>query len=315
MPLPSDEQLITNAKEVLALFRQAFGLQPGFRPGHAKGQLVHGSFVPTAAAGQLSSAPHFNAPSTSVTARFSNSTGLPTIADNDPQSEPRGLAVRFHLGTDEAGRRRHTDIIGHSVPLFPARNGVEFARFLRALGGGDMILDGYLEKNPAAKAFLSYPKPLVQSFATSPYFALIAYKLVAKDGRETYVRYRFVPEAGVHTFSDKKNLPKSPTYLFEELADRLNKKKEVIRFKLVAQIANEGDPTDDITQQWSEQDHALVELGTLTLETLNENNEVDQKYIIFDPIPRVDGIEPSDDPILQFRAALYLMSGRERRAA
>jgi catalase len=34
-----------------------------------------------------------------------------------------------------------------------------------------------------------------------------------------------------------------------------------------------------------------------------------------DPIPRVDGIEPSADPILEFRAALYLLGGRERRAA
>ncbi len=37
--------------------------------------------------------------------------------------------------------------------------------------------------------------------------------------------------------------------------------------------------------------------------------------IIFDPIPRVDGIDPSADPIIAVRAALYLLSGRRRRAA
>jgi catalase len=36
---------------------------------------------------------------------------------------------------------------------------------------------------------------------------------------------------------------------------------------------------------------------------------------IFDPIPRVDGIEPSDDPLIELRSALYLMSGRRRRTA
>jgi catalase len=41
----------------------------------------------------------------------------------------------------------------------------------------------------------------------------------------------------------------------------------------------------------------------------------EQKHIIFDPIPRVDGIEPSDDPLLELRAAIYLISGRRRRAA
>jgi catalase len=40
-----------------------------------------------------------------------------------------------------------------------------------------------------------------------------------------------------------------------------------------------------------------------------------QKHIIFDPIPRVDGIEPSDDPLLELRAAVYLLSGRRRREA
>jgi catalase len=46
-----------------------------------------------------------------------------------------------------------------------------------------------------------------------------------------------------------------------------------------------------------------------------ENNDKEQKYIIMDPIPRVQGIEPSDDPLLELRAALYLISGRQRRAA
>lgn len=39
------------------------------------------------------------------------------------------------------------------------------------------------------------------------------------------------------------------------------------------------------------------------------------RRMIFDPIPRVDGIEPSDDPLLELRAAIYLLSGRRRRQA
>lgn len=30
------------------------------------------------------------------------------------------------------------------------------------------------------------------------------------------------------------------------------------------------------------------------------------------PIPRIDGIEPSSDPLLELRAAIYLLSGRRR---
>ena len=43
--------------------------------------------------------------------------------------------------------------------------------------------------------------------------------------------------------------------------------------------------------------------------------EPENRKMIFDPIPRVDGIEPSDDPLFDVRAALYLLGGRRRRAA
>jgi catalase len=44
----------------------------------------------------------------------------------------------------------------------------------------------------------------------------------------------------------------------------------------------------------------------------DDNSE--KRRIIFDPIPRIDGIETSGDPLLEPRADLYLLSGRRRRA-
>jgi catalase len=59
----------------------------------------------------------------------------------------------------------------------------------------------------------------------------------------------------------------------------------------------------------------VVELGRISLTAAVADDAKEQKQIIFDPIPRVDGIEPSADPLLEFRAAVYLISGRRRRAA
>src|SRR4029077_6723782 len=74
------------------------GVQPGFRPAHAKGLMCSGTFRPSPEAAGLTRAPHANRPSTPVTVRYSDSTGVPTIPDNDPaKSGPRGIAVRFHL--------------------------------------------------------------------------------------------------------------------------------------------------------------------------------------------------------------------------
>src|SRR5437762_10699730 len=104
------------------------GLHPGFRPAHAKGLMCSGTFTPSPEAANLTRAPHANRASTPVTVRFSNSTGVPTIPDNDPmRSGPRGIAIRFHLAEHD-----HTDIVAHSTNAFPVRTGEEFVEFLRA---------------------------------------------------------------------------------------------------------------------------------------------------------------------------------------
>ena len=90
--------------------------------------------------------------------------------------------------------------------------------------------------------------------------------------------------------------------------------KEPVKFRVVVQLAEDGDTTDDVTVHWPDS-RQLLELGKLSFiaPVLDEAHE--QKQIIFDPIPRVDGIEPSGDPLLELRAAVYLLSGRRRRAA
>jgi catalase len=90
--------------------------------------------------------------------------------------------------------------------------------------------------------------------------------------------------------------------------------KTPARFTIRVQVAEPGDVVDDATQHWPES-RKLVEFGTLELTGPVENDAAEQKHIIFDPIPRVEGIEASADPLLELRAAVYLLSGRRRRKA
>ena len=41
----------------------------------------------------------------------------------------------------------------------------------------------------------------------------------------------------------------------------------------------------------------------------------ERREIIFDPVPRVDGIDSSGDPLTEVRADIYRLSGRRRRGA
>ena len=313
MPLPTDEKIVALSNQILQKFEALFGAHPGFRPAHAKGIMLNGTFTPTPEAASLSKAPHLNRPSSPATVRFSNSTGIPVIPDNDPNADPRGCAVRFYLAD-----RVHTDIVAHSTNSFPARTGQDFLEFLTAITETDLThipgspLEKYLGTHPAALAFVQAPKPPASSFARETYFALTAVKFINKDGVSRYGRFRILPEAGNDHLDAATAAAKGPDYLFDEIEHRVA--NEPVKFRVVAQLAEDGDTVNDVTKQWPES-RKVVELGTLsfTEPVLDEVHE--QKQIIFDPIPRVDGIEASDDPLLELRAAVYLLSGRRRRAA
>ena len=123
---------------------------------------------------------------------------------------------------------------------------------------------------------------------------------------------RVLPVAGEKYLDETAVKEKGPEYLQDEIKDRIGSGSPA-EFKVVAQIGEEGDVTDDVTVHWPE-DRRIVELGTVKLDSLVKDDAKLQKQIIFDPIARVGGIEPSNDPLLEMRAAVYLISGKERRA-
>src|SRR6266851_715741 len=314
MPLPNDEKLIALSNDLIQQFDTIFGLNPGFRPAHAKGAMLTGTFTPSSEASSLTRAPHVVRESTPVTVVFSNSTEMPLVPDNDPNANPRGLAIRFNLA-----EHVHTDIVSHSTDGFPTRTGQEFLEFLRALAVSDPAnlagspLEAFLGSHPKALAFVQTPKPAPSSFARESYFGVTAMKFTNADGVSKFGRYRIVPEAGNDHLDDAAVAAKGPNYLFDELGGRIIGNGK-IAFRLLVQVAEEGDVVDDATIHWPEE-RKLVELGTIALTAPVAESDHEQKHIIFDPIPRVDGIEPSDDPLLELRAAVYLLSGRRRRSA
>ena len=313
MPLPTDEKILALSDNILKQFDAIFGLNPGFRPVHAKGLLLSGTFTPAASTKDLTRAAHITRSSTPVVVRFSNSTGVPLIPDPDPNASPRGIAIRFELAPHV-----HTDIIAHSTDGFPTHTGDEFLEFLRALASSDPAnltgspLEAFLGSHPAALAFVQAPKPNPSSFARESYFGVTAMRFTNQQGKSRYGRYRILPAAGNDFLDDAAAKAKSPNYLFDDLPQRLT--KGPIDFRIVVQLAEDGDTVDDATIHWPEM-RPLADFGTFTLNAVVPDNAAEQKQIIFDPIPRLDGIEPSADPLLELRAAIYLISGRRRRSA
>ncbi|MBV9154859.1 MAG: catalase family peroxidase [Acidobacteriaceae bacterium] len=313
MPLPADAKIVALSERLIQQFDAIFGLHPGFRPAHAKGLLVTGLFTPSPRASALTCAPHVIRPSTPVTVRFSNSTGIPLLPDNDPNADPRGLAIRFHLA-----EHVHTDIVSHSTDGFPTRTGEEFLEFLQAVAESRSSqespspIEKFLGAHPAALTFVQTPKPMPASFATERYFGVTAMRFTNEEGLSRYGRYRIVPESGEEHLSPGEAKTKDADFLFNEIKQRLESR--AVEFRILVQLANPGDTVNDATIHWPD-DRETVELGTVALTADTLDNAREQQTIIFDPIPRVEGIEASDDPLLELRAAVYLLSGRRRRKA
>jgi catalase len=314
MPLTTDEKLLTLSSNVIEAFDKVDGgIHPGFRPAHAKGVLLTGVFTPSSEAVSLTRAPHIQRNSTPVTVRFSDFAGIPTIPDNDQNASPRGCAIRFQLA-----EHAHTDIVAHSVGAFPSRTAEEFLEFLNALiatdpaGPHPNAIEQFLGSHPAALTFVQLPKPIPTSFAKESYFAVSAFKFTNADGVSRYGRYRILPVAGNEYLDEAGAAAQTPNFLFDEIQERIP--KEPVKFRIVVQLAEDGDTLDDATIRWPE-DRPQLTFGEISLTEIVPNNHSEQQHIIFDPIPRVDGIEASADPLFEPRANVYLLTGRRRRAA
>ncbi len=314
MPLPTDPKALALSRNLLQAFDKVDGGEhPGYRPAHAKGTLLTGTFKAFPDAVSLTRAPHAKG-ETPVTVRFSDFAGIPTVADNDPQNaSPRGCAIRFHLG-----EHVHTDIVAHSHDGFPTRTVEEFLEFLHAVAASDPsqphpnAIEQYLGAHPKALQFVQAPKPIPASFARESFFAVSAFKFSDAQGASRFGRYRILPELGNEYLDAATVAARSANFLIDDIRQRIA--AGPIKFHIVVQLAEAGDILDDATVRWPES-RAQMKFGEVVLNAAVADSQAEERHIIFDPIPRVEGIEPSADPLFQPRADVYLLSGRRRRTA
>ena len=146
------------------------------------------------------------------------------------------------------------------------------------------------------------------SYATVPYYAIHAFKWVDADDGERYVRYRWVPDARRATLSPRAAKRRGRDYLHEELRERLA--REPIRFSLELQVAAPDDDVDDPSAIWP-RERERFRAGAVEVTAVAD--DAPDAYV-YDPLRLTDGIEPSNDPILNFRPRAYAVSA-ERRSA
>jgi catalase len=284
---------------------QLFGKHPGIRANHAKGVVVEGSFTPSGDGATLSRAALFQGAATPVIARFSDATGVPDIADGDPHANPHGLGIRFHL-TDGG----EMDLVTNSLKFFPVASGEEFLALLQAVAasGPDAAkptpLDQFVAAHPTVpRALASASTPA--SYARETYSGINAFVLVDAAGQRHPFRFRLAPVAGEAHLSAEEAAKQAPDFLADELRAELA--RGPVRFRLLAQLARPGDPTADPSQAWPD-DRELVDLGEIALTGPAADNAAAERELMLLPGNLPDGIEPSDDSMIEVRNEAYAVS-------
>jgi catalase len=295
---------VLSPEQTVDAINRRFGRHAGARALHAKGTVFTGTFTATADAARLTRAAHMQGDPVEATVRFSNGSGDPDSIDYE--TDVRGMAVTFHLADGE-----RTDISAQTVPHFPVRTHDAFVELVRASEPGVPALwrfPWFLARNPRAALTLRRNaeglKP-PSSYAARPYYAIHAFRWIDADGGSRYVRYRWLPAADDPGISGKEAKQRGRDYLQEEIRERVG--REPVRFSLELQIAADGDPVDDPTADWPDERERVV-AGTLEVTAPAAEGEDH----VYDPMRLTDGIEASDDPILQFRPRAYSVSAERR---
>jgi catalase len=285
-----------------------FGKHPGDRAAHTKGICLTGRFTPSPEAPSLSKAPQFAKP-VGIIGRFSLGGGNPQAPDNT-QDNVRGLAVHFDLGSGA-----NSDLVMISAPVFFVKTPALFVEFLQTVGSGDKDkLKAFLDAHPESarqNAWLtSHPVPA--SYAGVDYFGVHAFTFTNAAGDSKIIKYKAIPEAGELGLTPDEVKAKGPDFYADELKERLA--KGPIVFDLVAILGQKGDPTNNPTVRWNDEDtRVTAPLGKVMIDVIAPDATCNA--FSFLPANLPDGIAgPTDDPIFAVRSPAYVVSLIRRKA-
>jgi catalase len=286
-------------------FAKVFGRQPGFRKNHAKGVSVAGWFDSNGNGRGLSTATVFRPGRTPVVGRFSLAGGNPHAAD--ASAAPRGLGLAF--GFPGAQQWRMATL---NLPVFLDNSPQGF--YDRLIASAVVAGTGKPDPTAMARFLAAHPEtvramgivkqhPPTPGFADSTYRGLNAFYLVNESNVRVPVRWSLSPL--------QQALPPASgaNGLFDALVRQL--RAAPLRWRLMLTLGAAADPTHDATLPWPA-DRRSVDAGLLTLDSVHTERRGNARDINFDPLVLPDGIEPSGDPLLSARSAVYAASYRRR---
>jgi catalase len=289
---------------------------------HARGTGALGVFRATADLSDLTKASLFAqaGKETPVFVRFS--TVIHPSGSPEGMRDPHGFAVKFY--TDQG----NWDLVGNNLPIFFIRDAIQFPDMIHSLKPSPVTnkqdpnrLFEFFSGTPEATNMLVHVYSNLgtpASYRTMDGNGVHAFKLVGKDGKVTFAKFRWISRQGVKSLNGDAAAKAPPNYLTDDLYGTIAAGDYPTWDLMVQTMTAEElgkltfNPFDD-TKEWL--DAPFRKIGEMTLNEVPENFFRWTEQSAFAPANLVPGIEPSPDRMLQGRLFSYSDTQRYRVGA
>jgi catalase len=238
--------------------------------------------------------------------------------------DPRGFAVKFYT---EDG---NWDLVGNNLKVFFIRDAIKFPDVIHSLKpdpvtnmqDGRRIFD-FMSNTPEAMHMLTFlfsPWGIPANYRQMQGSGVNTYKWVNQDGEAVLVKYHWEPLQGIKNLTQEqaheiqgKNFNHATQDLYEAI-----KNGNYPEWELCVQIMSDDDhpeldfdPLDD-TKIWPTDQFPFLPVGKMTLNKNPENYFAEVEQAAFGTGVLVDGLDFSDDKMLQGRTFSYSDTQRYR---
>ncbi|MGE1083928.1 catalase family peroxidase [Pseudomonas shirazensis] len=295
-------------QRIIDTFEAQAGHHPGYRKNHAKGLCVTGYFESSGLAAPLSSTRVFEQARVPVIGRFA-------IGGANPATPDTGVPVRsmaLQFATDD-GQLWRTGM--NNPPVLAIGTPEAFYQQVLAMtpdpatGKPDPArMQAFFAEHPESAAFRQWAasyKPS-DSFASTQYHSINAFRLIDRQGKEQPVRWQVEPQT---PYSALPAQVSDTLFLQHDLAQRLS--QGPLRWTLRLVLAEPGDPLEDPSKPWPAQRRS-IDAGTLVINAVDAPEQGACRDLNFDPLILPTGIQATADPILAARSAAYSESFNRR---
>lgn len=291
---------------------------------HTKGYGAFGHFQTTHSMKEYTKASLFQTPGTRVQAAVRFSLAVSTKGTADTSRNVRGFATK--LFTEDGVY----DLLCNHLPVFLVQDAMRFPESIRSLFpspannlGDPNSFWRFYAGAPEATHFITWlysDTGTIKSVRKIRAFSVNTYVWRNAEGKRTYVKYHWLPKAGEEHIDRKEaarlageNPDVAGQDLFQTIA-----KGGAVEYDLHVQLMDPSDeahlpfdPLDD-TKVWDEGQYPLMPVGKLTLNRNPDNYGEQVEQLAFAPSNLIDGIELSDDKMLQGRSFIYPDAQRHR---